>query len=576
MKDLALKNSVLFLFVVTVFLGGGFFTYANALICILVIGILLVLCFRNHSLRIPLDFLFFALLLLALFSFAVPLWAVDSEMAGQGIVRYVTVFMFYILLFQGKVEQNTDKIFQELCSFLAPFGAAVTVLCLIMMQYTFFLPYISVAGRLAGPFQYPNTFSLFLLAAVISGVYEGMRCQEKARMYFYFAMSAVCCFGILFARSRGVLLAAAAVVLSLILFGKLEKLQKYRIFALLVYLSLFCVAGIIIFVFGSRSFRSYSTMWGRLLYDRDAISLILKRPLGLGYYGYYFFQGSIQSGVYNILNVHNEYLQLLIDFGLIPGIAVIVLIVIFIRKTKRTFLCNLILLSIGLHVAIDYDLQFLSIIMLALICLATGTKEADIKVIRIPSLGRILLGACAMMLAAAAFRYGAADAMYVLNQTDLALKFMPTHTLALENALAEAEESERAAEIGHVIAAHNPYDTAAYVAMAQGAYSVGDFDNFIINEKKAIETNPYVMQIYENYLDLLESMVNGYLANDDRESAAYALYYMEEVPDMLKKLESRTSALAWRIKDRPQLALSYEYLKKIEEEHEKVYSKVDK
>ena len=45
---------------------------------------------------------------------------------------------------------------------------------------------------------------------------------------------------------------------------------------------------------------------GRILYVQDALPLILKHPFGLGYYGYYFIQQSVQTGVYTGVNAHNE------------------------------------------------------------------------------------------------------------------------------------------------------------------------------------------------------------------------------------------------------------------------------
>ena len=56
-----------------------------------------------------------------------------------------------------------------------------------------------------------------------------------------------------------------------------------------------------------------STFLGRILYVQDALPLILKHPFGLGYYGYYFIQQSVQTGVYTVVNAHNELIQILLD-----------------------------------------------------------------------------------------------------------------------------------------------------------------------------------------------------------------------------------------------------------------------
>ena len=43
---------------------------------------------------------------------------------------------------------------------------------------------------------------------------------------------------------------------------------------------------------------SLSTVWGRLLYYKDGIRLLLQKPLGVGYLGWFYLQRMIQTGVY--------------------------------------------------------------------------------------------------------------------------------------------------------------------------------------------------------------------------------------------------------------------------------------
>ncbi len=51
-----------------------------------------------------------------------------------------------------------------------------------------------------------------------------------------------------------------------------------------------------------------STFRERLLYARDVLPVIFTHPLGLGYQGYLYLQGSFQTGVYQTRFVHNELL----------------------------------------------------------------------------------------------------------------------------------------------------------------------------------------------------------------------------------------------------------------------------
>ena len=56
-------------------------------------------------------------------------------------------------------------------------------------------------------------------------------------------------------------------------------------------------------------FTHNSTLWGRILYQIDGLKMLLKRPAGLGYMGYYFLQPSVQSAAYTTKFVHNDFLQ---------------------------------------------------------------------------------------------------------------------------------------------------------------------------------------------------------------------------------------------------------------------------
>ena len=92
-----------------------------------------------------------------------------------------------------------------------------------------------------------------------------------------------------------------------------------------------------------------STFIGRLLYAQDAFPTILKTPFGTGYMGYYFIQQSIQSGVYGIMFIHNDLLQILLDVGWIPFIVFVTAIVLSLLNRNTPLRYKLILLTITAH-----------------------------------------------------------------------------------------------------------------------------------------------------------------------------------------------------------------------------------
>ena len=178
---------------------------------------------------------------------------------------------------------------------------------------------------MAGFFEYPNTFALFLLLGlIVLGTAEKLHLRDLflatvllfglfktgSRTVFFLLLCCALCIGI-FRKNKKLriavaILTGAAVVLSLtvaFLTDNMQTVGRYLTSSL-----------------------SSSTLLGRLLYYKDALPIILHHPFGLGYKGYYYMHPSFQTGVYSVLYVHNDFLQLLLDVGWLPaglmGIAV--------------------------------------------------------------------------------------------------------------------------------------------------------------------------------------------------------------------------------------------------------------
>ena len=85
--------------------------------------------------------------------------------------------------------------------------------------------------------------------------------------------------------------------------------------------------------------------------------------------GCYYAQGSFQTGVYAVVNIHNEILQILLDIGWIPAAACVTALVFAIKKSDR--LGRIVIILIAAHSMLDFDLQFLAmdfILVLAAEC----------------------------------------------------------------------------------------------------------------------------------------------------------------------------------------------------------------
>ena len=193
-----------------------------------------------------------------------------------------------------------------------PFTVVITG---VGMQFPVGEALFSVAGRLAGFFQYPNTYAVFLL------VCELLMLKKDDRMLWDYIALIILSVGFLYTGSRTAFaVAVLANVAMLFVLGK----RPVRIALLVGVIGVVLLAGLlaldknsVIHRYLTISFKE-STFVGRLLYWQDALPLLLEYPFGMGYMGYYYVQQSIQTGVYSVVYVHNDLLQMLLDIGWVP------------------------------------------------------------------------------------------------------------------------------------------------------------------------------------------------------------------------------------------------------------------
>lgn len=304
-----------------------------------------------------------------------------------------------------------------------------------------------------------------------------------------------------------------------------------------------------------------STFLGRILYVQDALPLIVKHPFGLGYYGYYFIQQSVQTGVYTVVNAHNELIQILLDTGVIPAVfmGAAVLRSVF---TKRTTSRNRIVLSIMiLHSLFDYDFQF--IVMGFVLILFLDMR--NIKTQKVPVLTGTVVGLTGIAAAALSVMCGISDVCYTAGNYKTAEKVYSGNTMAQLALLTKADTAEEMKEIAEKVLQDNKSVALPYSALAQAAFADGDVDRFTEYKLKAIELAPYQYEEYENYLEVLAYCNSLYHQMGDKDGVRFCVEKAEEIPKMLDQVKENTSALGWKIVDRPQVTLSHENLEIIED-----------
>lgn len=541
---------------------GVFHVWTSALLSIVILACL-VYQSRRQPLHLPGHIGFWAAVVTVAAYALCSLWAVDKALAPFGAVKYLPVPLFFLLCANRPGEEVRTA--RNLLPYL---GAASVVLSLVLGCIPGLQGLFYVNSRLAGFFQYPNTFALYLLLGLIVGL------QSDASATWKYPVAALNLSGILLSGSRTVFFLLAAYTLVRILTGK----GSARFVPAFVLVGLVLAAACYAAGTGSLSYASRfltapwksSTLLGRLLYVQDAIPIVLRHPFGLGYMGYSFLQGSFQTGVYSVANAHNELVQLLLDVGWIPaGITIAAFIQIF-RETDREG--KILLACLCIHSHLDFDFQYIAIALLPVLLVehASATPAASKRVRanhrksqgaprqagRLPGSA---VAAVAAVLAAVSMYFGVISGAEYCKDYTAVLTLYPNHTYALMEELKAAGSTEEVSNLSERILAHNKSVSLAWSAKARVAYARGDFTTVISAKTEAISLSPYTLEEYLDFFDMLYKGYELYTENNMADSAEFCRQCLLSIPSLLEDTLNHTSSLGRRIADQPNLILPAEY-----------------
>lgn len=527
--------------IICLFCVGLFHEYLSCIAAAVLVIWLIYKVVRSKEIYFSLNLVSISVLCILLFYGLTAFWAVDSGVAVIGFLKFLPVPLFLIVLMQ---TDDTKGIIEIL-----PFSAAVmTVISAVCMQIPIFENFFSVSDRLAGFFQYPNTFALFVLVSELIVI-----SKEKLRPIDY-GVIAVLIFGILYSGSRTVFVLAVISNAILIFTVKNFRVKLFVaavivIFALgvLVYTAIFGGAG----VFGRflQLSLNESTFVGRLLYFKDALPLILKHPFGLGYMGYYYIQQSIQTGVYSVMFIHNDFLQLLLDVGWIPALLFAAAIIKSVFCGKKPFYIRVILAVMALHCCFDFNLQYIAVFMVLLLFTDYGAgKKICIKTIEAVCI------ACFLAVIVSVY-FGITLALSNFGKYEAASSLYPFDTRTETQLLIKENDTEKANEIADDIINRNEYVTVAYSFKARTYFSEGDFSNVIKYKNMIFDISPFGYEEYEEYCSMLITGISLYEEAGDTSSAEICLNQLKYAADSVHGSKDMLSSLGAKIKDQPKTKL---------------------
>ena len=349
----------------------------------------------------------------------------------------------------------------------------------------------------------------------------------------------------------------------LLIYGKNKKFKLW--FAIGVSCILLLVVAIAIITgnfdtfgrFLTLSFKE-STFVGRILYFRDALPLILKHPFGIGYGGYYYIQQSIQTGLYSVRYIHNDFLQIALDIGWVPFIMLIWVIIKTFLKTKD-FRRRLLLFVFVTHSCFDFNLQFVAMyfVLLALLDVCNGKQKIIKGTVWKIVLPGIIVGCICCYI-------GIAQILSFMGQYELSNKWYPFNTENDIKLLATSDELEGIEYYADRIISRNEHIYVAYNAKASIAFSNGSITDVMRYSNLAIQEAPLQSISYDQYCYFLIQSISLYQQSGDMSSARYCQHELRKIVNQKQTLNKRLSKLGTMIKDQPNMEVSDEIMKYIE------------
>lgn len=549
---------------------GLFYNFAVFFAGILAVGLLLWIFKSNKTLHFTWNPISIALIFMTAFSLLTCFYGIDKGMSIVGFLRMLVILIIMLLCMQMNAQHR-----QNLRSYVVYTGIFMTVVCLIMFLIPDLKDYVWQAKRLGGFFQYSNTCALFLLIGVI---FEGERAPNydtareisgnknttnydvnKKEILFSCIRLLILSLGIMLTGSRTVYILYVATIIFIII-----KRRTLRVPLIAIALSLVVIGGIYAVVSGNfQNIGRYltistgsSTFLGRLLYWKDGIGMVTEHPFGTGYMGYSYLQTSLQTGVYATRFVHNDFLQIMLDTGIIPGILFIYAFVreIFTKKTETFRKWSLLIM--GIHFFMDFDMQYPIMIFLLLPEFSWDNgKQTHKKSFKAFT---VVTG----LLSAVFLYFGIANFASYMDWDDTSLAMYPYDTGILIEKLNHSDGMNIAdvKQLADDILAQNEYVSVAYDAKALLAAMENDYDATIEYKELAITNNKYALFEYVDYLNLLKRSLTYYEQTGNTEKYQENISLMKSIPLRLEKVLQDTDSLGFKINDKPELTLSDEIL----------------
>lgn len=534
------------LLIVSPFLVGLYFEWL-ACICSAVFTVVLIAkYYKVGKLVIPINLTSIMLLAVVLVYILSCFWAIDSYDAFFGILKFMPIVPFYLIISQYDEEKRSGFL-----DFVPYSGAIMTAISLVLKPWYTFRYYFYNGGRMTGMFQYANAFAIFLLIGLI------VLLMNKKPSLVNAVTLVVILVGIFMSGSRTVFVITVLSVAAICFYRK--ETRKYAIPAFLIILAaVIGIAAISGKTSGATRFLStslaQSSFVGRILYYKDALPIIIKKPFGLGYLGYYYYQSEFQTGKYIVRYIHNEFLQFFLDVGIVPGTLFVASVIknLISKRTPVTY--KFVIAAVSMHCLLDFDLQYLSIFFILITAMSfDGKKE---KIIKKPWKRTFCF--CSAVKGIVCMYFCVALGLYTFGFSELSYKMYDRNTEIQIEILKNSTSAQEISIAASNILSHNKNVAMAYDAQARVALTQGEYERMIKLKKKAVSVAKFNAFEYTDYYNLLKESIESLNKSGDFQKRQLCVEAIKEIPQMIAQTLDETDPLAWKIEDKPDIELDEE------------------
>jgi len=499
-----------FVFQGAFFAGGLFFLTSLCLIYILI----------RLPYKIKLDFNLICLgcmLILAVVSFF--LKSIDKYESFVDLQKYIVLFLSYFAFINMRKVDSVEKGFY--------IGIFITMLCglLGVTGIELFSPMITEKGqRLQSFLQYANTTALFMG----SGVFLSIDRLFKTKKYKYILFSCLFAISLFLTQSRITFITFICVFLLYVL---LSLHKKYR----LILCGVLFASVLIILCVGGRIARISlfePTLVERVITYFDAIKAIVLKPIfGIGLGNWQYLSFSFQSAPYQVKYIHNLYLQVALDAGIIAALAMFIVVASniiknFKKKNIYYYIFIFVVLQSAFEVNFNYGIFDMFFALLLVLINKNNPEQQNEYQVNITKTIKYLKNTVTVCCIAYLCLLGIAETFvtlgnYAMKQGQLIRAeslYQNSYTINSHNntvlfKLAQTERNpDKAIAYLENSLQKNPYQFMAKNSLIEGYLYRGDYNEAIEASTSLLESFPYNKAFQElNKRTITMAYMNGYL-----------------------------------------------------------------